>query len=239
MSDLASPFTKPPEGGSTSPVPLPPPHPLDEMWYVQGEVAALGPHRGEALKQMIEQGSINRSTQVAKVGWKEWVALGDVPAFKRFFVECEAAAEGARKAAYAGFWIRLAAYILDYVILTLVCLSALLIAGGVAFLIIRSADATIESIQTHKVPLYLGTNLLGLFYYVYFMRGPWQATPGKRLCGIHITRGDGRAITGWRALGRTFAYILSAIPLGIGFLMIGWTNQKGSSVESVGNVWLR
>ena len=73
------------------------------------------------------------STQVAKVGWKEWVALGDVPAFKQFFVDGAAAGKGARKAPYAGFWIRLAAYILDYVILTVVCLSALLIAGEIAF----------------------------------------------------------------------------------------------------------
>jgi uncharacterized RDD family membrane protein YckC len=221
MSDLASPFTKPPEYGVTSPVPLPPPHPLDEMWYVQGEVAALGPHRGEALKQMIEHGSINRSTRVAKVGSKEWIALGEVPAFKGFL-----AAEAAGKPAYAGFWIRLAAYLLDYTILTVVSVAALLIAGGAAFLITRSTDATIESLQTHEVVLFLGTTLLGFFYYVYFVRGPWQATPGKRICGIHITRGDGRAITAWRALGRTFAYILSAIPLGIGFLMIGWTDQK-------------
>jgi uncharacterized RDD family membrane protein YckC len=207
----------------TSPVPLPPPHPLDEMWYVQGEVAALGPHRGEVLKQMIEQGSINRSTQVAKVGWKEWVALGDVPAFKGFLA---AAAAVARKTAYAGFWIRFAAYILDYTFLSIVSVSAVLIAGGTAFLITRSADAAIDSLQTYEAPVLVATYLLGLFYYVYFVRGPWQATPGKRLCGIHITRGDGRAITGWRALARSFAYILSAIPLGIGFLMIGWTNQK-------------
>src|ERR1700753_3642993 len=110
MSDFAGSFTKPPEGGSSSPLPLPPPHPLDEMWYVQGKVAALGPHRGDAIKQMIEQGSVSRRTQVAKVGWKEWGALGDVPAFKRFFADGEAASEGVRKTPYAGFWIRLAAY---------------------------------------------------------------------------------------------------------------------------------
>jgi GYF domain 2 len=103
MSDFASPFTKRPEGGSSPHMSLPPPHPLDEMWYVQGEVAALGPHRGDAVKQMIEQGSISRGTQVAKVGWKEWVALGDVPAFKRFFVDGAAAGKGARKAPLPGF----------------------------------------------------------------------------------------------------------------------------------------
>jgi uncharacterized RDD family membrane protein YckC len=133
---------------------------------------------------------------------------------------------GGGQTGYAGFWIRLAAYLLDYTILTVVSVAALLIAGGAAFLITRSTDATIESLQTHEVVLFLGTTLLGFFYYVYFVRGPWQATPGKRICGIHITRGNGRAITAWRALGRTFAYILSAIPLGIGFLMIGWTDQK-------------
>jgi hypothetical protein len=57
-------------------------------------------------------------------------------------------------------------------------------------------------------------------------RSAWQATPGKRLCGIYITRADGRMINGWLAFGRISAATLSLIPLCIGFFMIGWTRQK-------------
>src|SRR5258708_35233590 len=197
MSDSSTPDSKPPEGGLTSPLSLPPPHPLDEMWYVQTETAALGPYRGDAIGQMIGQNSITRSTRVAKVGREEWAALGGVPVFKGFLAERGAAAEGVAKVAYAGFWIRLGAFALDYIILIVVFVLAALAAFATVFLIAGSMAAAIEPIRNLNGLLSLAAFSLGYFYYVYFGRSPWQATPGKRLCGIHITRADGGRVNGW------------------------------------------
>jgi uncharacterized RDD family membrane protein YckC len=169
---------------------------------------------------------INRSTRVAKVGWKEWAPLADVPVFKGVLAGRRAAAEAVAKVAYAGFWIRLGAFTLDYIIFIVVFMLAALAAFAAMFLIAGSMAAAIERMRTLNVLLAVVGSSLGFFYYVYFQRSPWQATPGKRLCGIHITRADGGRVDGWLALGRTFAYTLSLIPLGIGYLMIGWTDQK-------------
>jgi uncharacterized RDD family membrane protein YckC len=230
MADSSSIGTERPEFAAP-PASLPPPHPLDEMWYVQGETTALGPYCGDAIVDMIGQGSVSRSTHVAKVGSTAWSVLGDVPAFKGFLAARGVCVEsfppkGVTKPTYAGFWIRLGAYVLDYVILTVVLLLAIAVAGGVFFVFVGSLHAAAQRIETFKVLVEFAGYVFGFFYYVYFMRSPWQATPGKRVCGIYVTRADGSRINGWLALGRTFAYMLSLIPLGIGFFMIGWTDQK-------------
>lgn len=53
-----------------------------------------------------------------------------------------------------------------------------------------------------------------------------QATFGKMVCGLMVTDTEGRRISFGRATGRYFAKILSALILGIGYLMVGWTKQK-------------
>jgi uncharacterized RDD family membrane protein YckC len=53
-----------------------------------------------------------------------------------------------------------------------------------------------------------------------------QATAGKRALGIVVTDGHGRRITFAGATGRYFAKILSAITLGIGYLMIVFTSKE-------------
>jgi uncharacterized RDD family membrane protein YckC len=53
-----------------------------------------------------------------------------------------------------------------------------------------------------------------------------QATFGKMACGLAVTDTYGNRISFGRATGRYFAKILSALTLGIGFAMVGWTRQK-------------
>jgi uncharacterized RDD family membrane protein YckC len=201
------------------------------MWYVQSEHAGLGPHRGDTVVEMMGKGAVTPRTQVAKVGWKEWTALADVPVFKGFLVDRGPAVGSAATAisaqvAYAGFWIRVGAFVLDYIaVLVLVALAAL-VAYGTVFLIAGSVRAATEPMLTLSGLLSAAGFCLSLFYYVYFPRSAWQATPGKRLCGIYLTRTDDGKITGWLAFGRIFAMTLSLIPLCIGFFMVGWTREK-------------
>jgi uncharacterized RDD family membrane protein YckC len=65
-----------------------------------------------------------------------------------------------------------------------------------------------------------------IVYYVKFNSGAWQATPGKRLVGIHIITVTGEPVSGWLAFGRYFAYMLSGLPLGLGFMWVGWNEEK-------------
>jgi len=69
--------------------------------------------------------------------------------------------------------------------------------------------------------------LLQWLYYAYLESGEKQATWGKQALGIYVTDLTGNRITFGRASGRFFAKIVSGlIPLGIGFIMAGFTDRK-------------
>ncbi len=119
--------------------------------------------------------------------------------------------------AYAGFWIRFFAYLVDYFVLVFITLATLfLIAAGVGM---GAGDAFFTFVI-------LASFLLSLLYFPLFNASAWQGTPGKRLLGIRLMRVDGQSISFLRALGRHFAEILSALILMIGYLMIGLTREK-------------
>ena len=217
----------------------PPVHPLDERFYVRGESEAYGPYDGRAIKDMIEQGRLLPNTGIARVGATEWTEIKDHPYFGalRRGGSAPVAAEAVRlpgapgsypesvhpPVRYAGFWIRLGAYLLDFVFIYIGIAVIFLVAGGAIGFNTQDDDA--RSILAGGVG-FIALNAFVILYNVLFLRGTWQATPGKRLLGLHVVTTTGERLSGWRALGRYFAYILSALPLYIGFMMIGWNREK-------------
>jgi uncharacterized RDD family membrane protein YckC len=63
-------------------------------------------------------------------------------------------------------------------------------------------------------------------YFALMESSGWQATVGKKMIGLKVTTLDGQRIGFGRATGRYFGKIVSALILGIGFLMAGWTERK-------------
>jgi uncharacterized RDD family membrane protein YckC len=182
-----------------------PAHPFEELWYLQGEPEAQGPYKGYVLKEMIEAGSIGPASLVALVGATQWTAVADVPAFAAFLSAAKAPPR------FAGFWIRLLAYVIDVIIVNVL-----------DFLPVAALQSTTGS-QAVGI---LVAIVVWTIYSVAFTAGGWQATLGKRICGIHVISEDGGRVGVGLALGRYFAYFVSSIVLGLGFLMIGWTDQK-------------
>jgi uncharacterized RDD family membrane protein YckC len=52
------------------------------------------------------------------------------------------------------------------------------------------------------------------------------ATPGKLVLGLRVVRPDGGKVSLSRAIGRYFAKMLSAIILGIGYIMAAFDKEK-------------
>ncbi len=65
-----------------------------------------------------------------------------------------------------------------------------------------------------------------LLYFPLFESSARQGTFGKQICGLAVTDTRGQRISFGRALGRYFAKFLSALVLGIGFLMVAFTPRK-------------
>lgn len=130
--------------------------------------------------------------------------------------------------AYAGFWLRLVAYIIDAIILGM--------AGVIAFFPLFRANIhafttqnpweVYTSISRPLFAIRLLALMLGWIYYASMESSSWQATLGKKILGLQVTDLSGNRITFARASGRFFGKILSGMILGIGFLMAGFTARK-------------
>ncbi|MDV3469872.1 RDD family protein [Stenotrophomonas sp. C3(2023)] len=127
---------------------------------------------------------------------------------------------------YAGFWKRFAAYLIDYVILTV----AGAVIGGVLGLGFGAAAVFSDAMQTATVLSQVSGGLVGmalsLAYYGWFHASTGGATPGKMAIGIKVVRSNGERLTGARSVGRYFATILSSITLLIGYIMAAFTERK-------------
>lgn len=137
---------------------------------------------------------------------------------------------------YAGFWLRLAAFIIDSFVLQL--------AGGIFALpiiitmvggIIAAAQqpdsatkvmAIISVVAGSILLLVLIALTIGWLYYAIMESSTPQGTLGKMAVGIKVTDMEGKPISFARATGRYFGKIISKMILYVGFIMAGFTDKK-------------
>jgi uncharacterized RDD family membrane protein YckC len=114
---------------------------------------------------------------------------------------------------YAGLWPRFKAVVADGFILGI-------INSIIAFLPFQGAETVIS--------------IIGIMYYIGFWA--WKgATLGKMIAGVKIVATDGSSIGVRRAILRFIGYIVSAIILGLGFLMIAWDEKKQGLHDKIAN----
>lgn len=113
---------------------------------------------------------------------------------------------------YAGFWLRVAAYLIDSVVVSIPVLIIYLTIGG-------------NLMDPNPVGRGLGL-LVSISYFILFESSEKQATFGKQVVGIIVTDEHGNRIGIGQATGRYFGKIVSGIILGFGFLMAGFTDKK-------------
>lgn len=137
---------------------------------------------------------------------------------------------------YAGFWLRLVAYIIDAAILglgfiLLVGLAAAVVGAG----FVRGLGQDVSGAGNFLAPVAFAMIMTFVFaaiaaswiYYAWFESSQYQATPGKLALGLFVTDLAGRRVTFARASGRYFAKIITGlIPFFIGYIMAGFTEKK-------------
>jgi uncharacterized RDD family membrane protein YckC len=134
-----------------------------------------------------------------------------------------AAAAGVR---YGGFWMRVVAAIVDSIILRVVVAPVSLIFGGLG-MASRMSGLPHRGIGLLGGGVTLFLLLFGSWLYEAFMESSsYQATLGKMIFGMKVTDLSGNRISFERATGRHFAKYLSGIILGIGYIMVGFTDRK-------------
>jgi uncharacterized RDD family membrane protein YckC len=133
--------------------------------------------------------------------------------------------------AYAGFWLRVVAFIIDALVLYFVGMILFLpFAGSMGMRgMMTGRPPNLEGLlpMIHAmIRLTLLRTILNWLYFSLLESSAWQATLGKKALGLEVTDLDGNRIGFGRATGRFFAKIISSIILGIGYLMAGFTEKK-------------
>jgi uncharacterized RDD family membrane protein YckC len=124
---------------------------------------------------------------------------------------------GPEHVAYGGFWIRVVAYIIDGILLTIVC--------GVVDRLLGINILTSD--WDHYDPMANVISLvIGWLYFALLESSERGATVGKMVMGLRVVTSDGQRLSFMNATGRYFAKILSAIILCIGFIMVAFTDKK-------------
>ena len=119
---------------------------------------------------------------------------------------------------YVGFWARVAASLIDTVLLCLILYPVLTMVYGREYwtslaLIKGPADFILQWVLP---PLAIIAFWLAR-----------QATPGKMVIHARIVDAEtGQPLTRGQAIGRYFGYYLSLLVFGLGFFWVGWDRRK-------------
>ncbi len=139
-------------------------------------------------------------------------------------------AEEATAVSYASIWRRMAAGVVDMVLLAVPFIA---LVGPATYF----ADDTTDSGFNWVAPTATwewAEYVVWLVYVVVMLTSRWQATVGMHLLEIRVVRdGTHEGLTGGRALGRELATVLSALTLGIGYLMIAFTAKRQALHDKV------
>jgi uncharacterized RDD family membrane protein YckC len=111
---------------------------------------------------------------------------------------------------FAGFWIRVGAEGIDAIVLSLITI----------------VPTMVLAFQVPETTIQIVGFFVSMVYYTIFQASGWQATPGKRLLGLHLMTADGERVGVARSFARFWGLILSGVLLCIGYLMVAFTQEK-------------
>jgi uncharacterized RDD family membrane protein YckC len=229
-----------------------------EEWYYGRGGQRLGPVSAAELRSLYERGEIGDADYVWTSSMADWAPAGQVrDRFMSASVESDPlAAAGIPRVnydfdqpatlvrpvvmgsvgEYAGFWRRLGAYLIDFIILAVVSqvlrfLWAMVLGAPEVPVVSPEAPpeeqvaAALAALRASG-PVSLVETLVNFLYFTFFEGSTLQATPGKLALGIRVTDTDGNRISYARAFGRTLGKIVSGMICLIGFIMIAFTERK-------------
>lgn len=227
-------------------------------WYYSFNGAQQGPVSEQQLMQLASAGTIDASTLVWREGLPEWQALSlampaalgtatlnapqiggySVPEGQKDLVVQQmregVAPQIAGSMQFAGFWIRVVAYIIDYLVM-MIPNFAIQLLMGVGFSATQSPIKPGE-ISPAQIGMMLGAMGIAMTITVGYkgvMVGKYGATLGKMAVGLRVVNDDGTKVGMGKAIGRVFAEMLSGLTCGIGYIITAFDAEKRSLHDHV------
>lgn len=209
--------------------------------YEAGAVTDSTPVRSDAMPEMVPLRDALQSGQAEELGIaakvrcptcgsmvdpKELIPMRDktlCPNCRNHYLQSikEGVPLRSGKYHYAGFGIRFAGALIDTIIMY-VCTFLIGFLYGLNFM-----GQPVDGEMSQGAFVAYTLISYGLpFLYAVIMLGTWQATLGMMAVKIRIITVEGEDITYLRAVARYFAAFISALILGIGYLMVLWDKRR-------------
>jgi uncharacterized RDD family membrane protein YckC len=232
---------------------------MNQITVLNKSNVPTGPFTRAQVAEKLQRGEIAPTDLafVEGIGFAEWTPLRDVlarldgPAVVPPPTSVPARPPGYSYAAtmappshlaYAGFWIRFVAYVIDGLIISIVVFIAafvismvFMVIGGAMGLGFKNYSGSDSNNTNPAAVVMMGLMELAIWatvigaswlYFAKMESGPGQATIGKRAMGLRVTDIAGQRIGFGRASGRFFGKIVSGMIFYIGFIMAGFTERK-------------
>jgi uncharacterized RDD family membrane protein YckC len=210
---------------------------MSQWYYTRNQQQMPTPVTWETLQGLAANGTLTAQEMVWQEGMAEWAPAASVPGLLPAVAAASPYAQSpysqpmgagptplaymsnpAGGVQYANFGQRLLAWLIDY----LVNLGIGFVVGLVIGVIFAAAKAG----DTAGLVAGLIGWVISWLYYALQESSAAQATLGKRALSLTVTDMQGNRISFGRATGRFFVKLLSGLTLGIGFLMVAFTERR-------------
>jgi uncharacterized RDD family membrane protein YckC len=132
---------------------------------------------------------------------------------------------------FASFGIRLAAYLIDLIIVWVVQFI-------LTWMISTAMAGMFHSIGGYLVIVYLVSIIIAWLYFAILESSEYQATIGKMVLKVRVVDRHFNRISFGNASGRFFGKLLSGLILGIGYLMVLWTPQRQALHDQIADTYI-
>lgn len=217
-------------------------------WYYANNNQRLGPVSDTEFARLAREKIIREDTLVWKHGMPDWKAYAEVeatlpppeiPAFGSVEPSADerAGIPSAEKVAallgerldYAGFWVRVAAKLIDWVILWFIArqLTRMMGLGDLNPMdIFQMSQQELQPLMGQVMMLAFLDSLARLVFYWFFLR-KYGATPGKMVFGLKVVSTRGGPLTNGQIVGRFFSEVLAKyFTLCIGYVVAAFDDEK-------------
>jgi uncharacterized RDD family membrane protein YckC len=179
-----------------------------------------------------------RVRQTPAIGWNPQADAAAAAAEQELEAYASAYADvtATQPIAYAGFWLRALAYVIDLALLGVATMPLLAVLTPLAGNhweeysklstqeMFNLSNPAVLPFMMIVMPVVV---LCGWLYYALCESSSWQGTLGKKVLGLRVSGLDGRPVTFARASGRFAGRIVTGfVPFGIGYLLAGFTKRK-------------
>ncbi|MDB6035692.1 MAG: serine/threonine protein kinase [Verrucomicrobiales bacterium] len=192
---------------------------------IGGDGVEYGPISLPELKAWIADGRIAGRTQIWRSDQARWLPAIQYQELYPEIGQIEALSAPAESGArLAGFWVRVGAYLLDFMLLNLLFLLIWPSKPEVDLSKIRTIQEWLTAMEPFRSQIE-GQALIQMVYYV-VMHWQFGATFGKMAVRARVTNLDGTRLSLGRSFVRWLGSILNWLTCGIGYVVVAFRADK-------------